>query len=239
MGSRREENATGLSDAVDQRVQRIHRQRVKQSIGVRQRRSTDDRDRGPICGKLAREPLDARCGDAGTSSRPRRACRRPGPPTSLRSARPRGPRGGRQMQRVDHHVRDTQRQDAFGSRLDRNPFVGIRAGLRHSRFDLNEFPALAGPALPHLAVSDVLGHGRVPGSEKVGAERQSRIASAPGRRWEVARVRSCEHWPAEGPLRRKLRIPTAAERRNRSRNCGHQTSAAVLRSGLSGSASDF
>ena len=65
---------------------------------------------------------------------------------------------------------DAQRQRAFHSRPASNPLIGVGAGLRHTRFDLHEFCAAAGAALAHLAVTDRLRHGRVPGAEEIGAE---------------------------------------------------------------------
>jgi hypothetical protein len=47
----------------------------------------------------------------------------------------------------------------------------VRSGLRHPRLDLNQFAALPGDALAHLAVSDALSHGRIPGAEEIRAER--------------------------------------------------------------------
>ena len=67
-------------------------------------------------------------------------------------------------------MRDAQRQRAFHSRPAGNPLIGVGAGLRHTRFDLHEFCAAAGAALAHLAVTDRLRHGRVPGAEEISAE---------------------------------------------------------------------
>ena len=76
---------------------------------------------------------------------------------------------GRELLAQDD-MRDAQRQRAFHSRPAGNPLIGVGAGLRHTRFDLHEFCAAAGTALAHLAVTDRLRDGRVPGSEKIGAE---------------------------------------------------------------------
>src|SRR5690348_17762383 len=72
---------------------------------------------------------------------------------------------------AQNDVRESQRQIAFGTRPRRNPFVRISSRLRHSWFDLHEFPAVTGASLPHIAVGESVGHRGVPRAEKIGAKR--------------------------------------------------------------------
>ena len=55
---RHERDAARLSDAAEQRVQRVDRQRGEQAVGLRQRRAADDRDRRLLLDELVRQPLD-------------------------------------------------------------------------------------------------------------------------------------------------------------------------------------
>ena len=91
---------------------------------------------------------------------------------SRRSSAPARPAAsaGRSLLAQDH-VREAEREHAFGARPDRHPLVGARAGLRHARLDLDERAAHARPALPHVAVRRALRDRRVPGAEEIGAER--------------------------------------------------------------------
>ncbi len=67
-------------------------------------------------------------------------------------------------------MRDAQRQRAFRAGPTGNPLIGVGAGLGHTRFDLHEFCAAARAALTHLAVTDRLRHGGVPGAKEISAE---------------------------------------------------------------------
>jgi len=58
-------------------------------------------------------------------------------------------------------------EDSFGSRIYRYPLVRIRSGLRHSRFDLYEFPTMPRLPLSHFAVAHVLRYRGIPRTEEV------------------------------------------------------------------------
>ena len=75
-------------------------------------------------------------------------------------------------------MRDAQRQRSFHSWPASNPLIAVSAGLRHTRFHLHEFCPAAGAALAHLAITDRLRHGRVPGAEKISAEGDDIIRAA-------------------------------------------------------------
>ena len=117
------------------------------------------------------------------------------------------------------HVRQAERQHAFGAGPHRHPLVGVRAGLRHARFDLHERAANAAAALPHRAVGVALRHRRVPGAEEVGAEAEdeARVGQVEGR--QLRRGRSSARWRAAARRRRTARRPPAPARRSVARNC--------------------
>ena len=137
---------------------------------MRQRRAADDRDRRRSSASSRASRSMRLRGDAGHLLDPRRARSRRGRPTSRRWPRRRVRAVGRAQLVGDDHVREAEREHAFGARLDRHPLVGVRAGQRHPRLDLHELAAHAWPPLPHRAVAGALRHRRVPGAEKIGAE---------------------------------------------------------------------
>ena len=138
LDARREEDPARLPNRAEQCVERVDRERVKQAVGVRQRRAADDRDRRRPFGQLARQALDALRGDAGDllDLRGRVVGEAARPAVDGGAGAPRGIAGA-QLAR-DHRVRQAEREDAFGARLDRHPFVGAGAGQRHARLDLRE-----------------------------------------------------------------------------------------------------
>ena len=92
------------------------------------------------------------------------------------------PAGARRPQLRGHdHVRQPEREHAFGPRLHRHPLIGVRTGLRHPRLDLHEHAADSGTALPHQPVAMPLRRRRVPRAEEVGAEAE-----------DVSRIRQIE-----------------------------------------------
>ena len=134
------------------------------------RRAADDRDRRTEFRELARKTLEALCRDGRQllDSR-RRVVGEPARPSIDRSRS--ATAGGRpQLVRGDH-VREAERDDAFGAWLRRQPLVGVRAGQRHARFDLHELAAHLWTSLPHLAVRHALRDRRIPRTEQIGAER--------------------------------------------------------------------
>src|SRR5438132_451915 len=79
---------------------------------------------------------------------------------------------GRPQLLLENDVCETECQHALRARRHRHPLVGIRAGLRHARFNLHERAADARAPLPHPPVRDALRHRRIPRPEKIGAEAQ-------------------------------------------------------------------
>ena len=200
---RHERDSAWLPDTPQQLVEGVHGQRVKQTVGVGKGRAANQHDGGLLGRELTREPLDAR----GRNARPlfnlgRRVVGQPRGPAIDERTRTSGLRGRAELCR-DDDMREAEREHALGARLHRHPFVGIGAGLRHPLFDLHKLRTDTGSSLPHRAVRGVLCHGRIPGSQEVGAERESvsRTRQVDGRKLvvtEAQTVRATKHVFAKG-----------------------------------------
>ena len=166
---RHEGDAARDLDAADQRVQRVDGQRLVEPVGVGQPGPADDRDRRPVRGELAGDPLDACGGDPGPLfDLGRRERRQPGRPAL--DDRPGAAGAGRRRQAIaQDDVGQPQGHGALGARPHRQPFVGAGPGLRNPWLDLDELGADRLLA-PHAPVGGVLRQRRVPGAEEVGAE---------------------------------------------------------------------
>ena len=118
---RREEQAARLLDAADERVQRVHRNGVEQSVGLRERSAADHRQRRRPLGELARQAFDTRGRHAGHALDVRG---RVGGETAVP---PVDERGGASAARsrpqllAHDHVRKTEGEHPFRARLDRAP----------------------------------------------------------------------------------------------------------------------
>jgi hypothetical protein len=89
-------------------------------------------------------------------------------------------------------MRKSKCEYSLCSGLHRYPLVGICSRLRHSRLDLYELRPDARTSLPHFSVCQAVGHGRVPCTEEVCAERQHVMRS---REVECGKLRIAEASP--------------------------------------------
>ena len=89
-----------------------------------------------------------------------------------------------------------------GARPERDPLIGVGARLRHARLQLNERTADPRSALAHVPVGDALRHWRIPGTQKVSAEREDVpcVGEIEGRKLSLAeaqKIRVAQHLVAE------------------------------------------
>src|SRR5262245_5634100 len=114
----------------------------------------------------------------------------------------------------------SERQYAFGTGIDRNPFVRVRSCLRHTRLQLDEFGASTRVALPHFTETHVLRYRRIPRSEEVCSKREyiPRMSEIDGRKLFVAEatcIGASKDLLAEGfKFERRLSAKTAEKLRD-------------------------
>ena len=213
-GAGREEHAPGLVDAADERVQRVHGERGEQAVGVRERRAADNRDGRRKLHQLPRQPIDALRRHARDLLHALwRVVVSPADQPSMSAAAPPGRPRERSLS-LQNHVREAEREDAFGARLGRHPLVRVGPRQRHPRLDLDELAARLRMALPHGAVVRRMRHRRVPRAQEIGAKRddESRAREVERRELRVAeaeRVGAAQNIVAERlePHRRRRPEP--------------------------------